>query len=49
MKEDLSPRVYGLGITFDPAEFSLNPQEEFEYTKAGISMIEVALDDLGFN
>ena len=46
---DLSPRVYGLGITFDSTEFSLNPQEEFKYTKTFISMIEVSLDDSGFN
>ena len=49
VKEDLSPRVHGLGITFDPAEFSLTPQEEDEYTRRGISMIKVALDKLGFN
>ena len=49
LKEDLAPKVYGLGVTFDPAELSLTPQEEIEYTKSGISMIAVALDDLGFN
>ena len=49
VKEDLSPRIYGLGVTFDPTEFPLNSHEEDEYTKAGISMIEVALDGLGFN
>ncbi len=46
VEEDLSPRVYGLGVTFDPAELSLTPQEEVEYTKSGISMIEVALEGM---
>lgn len=49
MREDYSVRVCGLGITYNPSENSLSPEERDTYKKRAILRATHELDDSGWS